>query len=83
MSLLIAFTFNGEAARFDERRHLVVEKTNAIGTAYLRIDVLPAEAQPALREKFKQIWALARRRRKNALPSLTANETKPGQPKSA
>ncbi len=33
---------------------MVVEETNAIGTAYFRIEVLPAEAHPALREKFKQ-----------------------------
>lgn len=43
MSPLIALTFNGAASRFDERRHLVVEETNAIGAAYLRIDVLSAD----------------------------------------
>jgi hypothetical protein len=37
----------GAASRFDARRQLVVEEANAIGTAYLRLDVLPHEAQPA------------------------------------
>ncbi len=54
MSLLIAFTFNGAASRFDQERRLIVEETNAIGTAYLRIDLLPADAQPELRDKFRQ-----------------------------
>src|SRR5277367_4488988 len=54
MSLMIAFTFNGAASRLDERRHLVADEANAIGTAYLRIDVLPTDAQPALRDKFRQ-----------------------------
>src|SRR5262245_16132661 len=49
LGLLIAFTFSGAAARFDTRRQLVVEEANAIGTAYLRLDLLPATAQPQLR----------------------------------
>src|SRR5260370_40970309 len=53
MGLLVAFTFQGAAARFDARRHLIGDETNAIGTACLRIDVLPAAAQPALREDFR------------------------------
>lgn len=41
-------------ARFDTRRNLIVEETNAIGTAYLRLDMLPTGAQPALRENFRR-----------------------------
>lgn len=54
LGLLIAFTFSGAAARFDTRRHLIVDEANAIGTAYLRLDMLPEKDQPALREKFRQ-----------------------------
>lgn len=54
LALLIAFTFSGAAARFDARRHLVVEEANAIGTAYLRLDLLPAATQPALRDSFRR-----------------------------
>jgi len=53
MGLLIAFTFSGAAARFDARRELIVTETNAIGTAWLRIDLLPASAQPAIRHGFR------------------------------
>ena len=54
LGLLIAFTFSGAASRFDTRRNLVVEEVNAIGTAYLRLDLLPADAQPALRDLFRR-----------------------------
>jgi len=36
------------------RRNQIVEEANAIGTAYLRLDVLPAVAQPPLREAFRR-----------------------------
>ena len=54
MGLLIAFTFSGAASRFDTRRQLIGQEANAIGTAYLRLDLLPAAAQPALRESFRR-----------------------------
>ncbi len=33
---------------------LINEEANAIGTAWLRLDLLPADAQPELRELFRQ-----------------------------
>ena len=45
LGLLVAFTFSGAAERFEGRRHLIVEEANDIGTAYLRVDLLPADAQ--------------------------------------
>ena len=54
LGLLIAFTFSGAASRFEGRRQLVVEEANAIGTAWLRLDLLPANAQPPLRDLFRQ-----------------------------
>ena len=54
LALLIAFTFSGAASRFDDRRHLVAEEANAIGTAYLRLDLLPGDAQPELRSLFRR-----------------------------
>jgi len=54
LGLLVAFTFSGAASRFDLRRQLIVEETNDIGTAYLRLDLLPASAQADLRERFRQ-----------------------------
>lgn len=54
LGLLIAFTFNGAFSRLDARRQLIVQEANAIGTAYLRLDLLPADAQPGLREIFRE-----------------------------
>jgi len=54
MGLLIAFTFSAAATRFETRRQLAVEETNDIGTAWKRLDLLPASRQAALREDFRQ-----------------------------
>jgi len=54
LGLLIAFTFSGAANRFDARRQLITEEANDIGTAWLRLDLLPAEAQPELRDLFRR-----------------------------
>jgi hypothetical protein len=54
LGLLVAFSFSGAASRFDNRRDLLVAEANAVGTAYLRVDVLPPEAQPALRDAFRK-----------------------------
>jgi len=51
LGLLIAFTFSNGISRFDDRRELIVEEVNYIGTAYLRIDLLPQEAQPEMRNR--------------------------------
>jgi hypothetical protein len=52
--LLLAFTFSGAPARLDVRRQLIAQEANAIGTAYLRLDLLAAETQPAMRQQFRQ-----------------------------
>jgi uncharacterized membrane protein (Fun14 family) len=54
LALLLAFTFSLSLQRFDSRSEAVVNEANAIGTAYLRAQLLPAslrdDAQVALRE---------------------------------
>src|SRR5262245_37464051 len=50
LGLLLAFTFSGAAERLDTRRGQIVDEANDIGTAWLRLDVLPADAQPKLRD---------------------------------
>jgi hypothetical protein len=54
LGLVIAFTFSGAAARFEARRQLITEEVNDIGTAYLRIEVVPEEARPELKKLFRQ-----------------------------
>jgi hypothetical protein len=54
LGLLIGFSFSGAAGRFDWRRGLIVQEVNAIGTAWLRIDALPAEPQLVIRDSFRR-----------------------------
>ena len=54
LGLLLAFSFSGAASRFEDRRHLITTEVNDIGTAYLRIDLLPADARPAMRDLFRR-----------------------------
>jgi len=72
LGLLIAFTVSGAANRFDARRILTVQEANAIGTAYLRLDLLPAAAQPELRRKFRR-YAEARLAVFRLLPDFEAS----------
>lgn len=51
--LMIAFTFSGAAGRFNEKRMLTAEEVNCIETAYLRLQLLTPQAQPALQELFR------------------------------
>ena len=68
MGLLLAF-LAGAASRFDARRSLIVQEANTIGTAYLRLDLLPAEAQVKLKEDFRQ-YVDSRLAIYRALPNL-------------
>jgi hypothetical protein len=54
LGLLVAFTFSGAASRFDSRRQLIIEEANDIGTAWLRIDLLPEAARPPMRDLFRR-----------------------------
>ena len=55
------------------RRQQIVEESNAIGTAYLRLDLLPAEAQPPLRDLFRR-YVDVRLETFRKLPDLHAAE---------
>jgi hypothetical protein len=49
LALLLAFSFGGAATRFMERQDLIVQEANAIGTAYLRADMLDEPYRSNLR----------------------------------
>lgn len=54
LALLLAFTFGMAGERFDKRKTLVLEEANAIGTTWLRTDLIQepqrTQARDALRE---------------------------------
>lgn len=51
--LLMAFTFSGAASRFNEKRMLIAEEANTIGTAYLRLDLVP-DVEAKLQDLFRR-----------------------------
>jgi hypothetical protein len=54
LGLMLAFSFGAAQSRLELRRAQIIEEANAIGTAYLRLDLLPASEQGALRELFRR-----------------------------
>lgn len=61
LGLLIAFTFSNAYSRLLLRRQLIVNETNAIGTAYYRLDLVSAPEQSALRGQFRSYLDLRTR----------------------
>jgi hypothetical protein len=73
LGLLLAFQFAGASARLDRRRELTVQEANAIGTAYLRLDLLPPKERAELQELFRR-YVDSRIRMYDVLPDLAAAE---------
>ena len=69
LGLLLAFAFAGAMSRLDVRRELIVREANAIGTAYLRLDVMPASEQPEMQRLFRE-YLEARLRVYESFPDL-------------
>jgi hypothetical protein len=49
LALLIGFTFSVALQRYETRRELVVQEANALGTTWLRTDLLEGDQQAAVR----------------------------------
>lgn len=54
LGLLLAFSFAAAGARFLERQDLIVEEANAIGTAFLRADLLGEPHRSELRRALQR-----------------------------
>lgn len=54
LGLLLGFSFAGGTSRLDARRQLIVQEANAIGTAYLRLDLLLPDDQPQMRHLCRE-----------------------------
>jgi hypothetical protein len=53
LSLIMAFTFNLSDLRYEQRRTVIIEETNYIGTALLRCDLYSDSTRNELRKDFK------------------------------
>jgi hypothetical protein len=54
LALLIGFTFSMAVGRYDQRKNYEEAEANAIGTEYLRADLLPAADAAKVRELLKK-----------------------------
>ena len=58
LAFLLAFTFGMAASRYDTRRQLVLQEANAIGTTYLRAEMLPEPQRSEIRNLLREYAAL-------------------------
>ena len=58
LALLLGFTFSQALQRYDARSAAVVDEANAIGTALLRADLLPAGSRAEARRQLERYIAL-------------------------
>lgn len=77
LGLLLAFSFSAAGSRFLERQDLIVAEANAIGTAFLRADLLDEPHRGTLRSALRDYTAkrieLAARLRTGLDPGLLAD----------
>src|SRR5207302_847900 len=50
LGLIIGFSFSMSIGRYDQRKNLEADEANRIGTEYVRLDLLPAEAAERSRD---------------------------------
>jgi hypothetical protein len=58
LALIVGFTFSMAVSRYDLRKTLEEAEANAIGTAYLRADLLPGELSTQTRELLRKYLEL-------------------------
>lgn len=54
LAFILAFTFGIGSSRFDARRQLVLQESNAVGTTYLRAGMLPATQRSEVRQLLRE-----------------------------
>lgn len=54
LGIIIGFTFSMSVSRYDQRKNYEEEETNAIGTEYLRVELLPSAHAAAAQAQLKK-----------------------------
>lgn len=49
LAFMLAFTFGAVTSNYNERKHLLLDEVNAVGTLFLRADLLPASERDRVR----------------------------------
>jgi hypothetical protein len=57
VAFLVGFAFSGAASRFTNRQDLIVQEANALGTAYLRADIIAEPQRGELKTVLKEYSA--------------------------
>lgn len=57
LALLLSFTFSASYSKYEQRRKVIVDEANSIGTAILRINLYPDSIQPIMKENFRNYLA--------------------------
>ena len=75
VAFLVAFAFSGAASRFIDRADIIVKEANALGTAYLRADVIAEPHRSELKAALKEyagdrVKLLSRDQRDQIVPLL-------------
>jgi hypothetical protein len=71
LGLLLAFSFSIVESRFSTRKQLVLQEANAIGTTYLRAEMLPEPHGTRLRHLLREYVEL------RAVPEISPRELRP------
>ena len=58
LGLIIGFSFSMAISRYDQRKNYEEAEANAIGTEYVRADLLPANAEAAVRAQLRKYTEL-------------------------
>jgi hypothetical protein len=58
LGLIVGFAFSMAVGRYDQRKNYEEEEANAIGTEYVRLDLVPADAAEKLRPMLRQYLQL-------------------------
>ena len=58
LAFILAFTFGLTASRYEARKQLVLDEANAIGTTYLRADLLPDKSRLEVRKLLREYTAI-------------------------
>lgn len=72
LGLMLGFSFSGATTRFVARQELLVSETNAIGTAYLRTGLLPAEDRDVIRGWLRDYVTERRTLQESLSPGVVA-----------
>jgi hypothetical protein len=76
LAVIIGFSFSMAVTRYDQRKNYEEAEANAIGTEYLRADLLQAEDAARVRDLLKQYLDLASRSMKLAI-GARSNRSRP------